>query len=591
MELRTWLSAIGTLSAAVNSEQDLKSMLNLVARTAQDLLELSFCAVMLPDPDQEYLMIEGSSGIPDQYIARINTERPIRIEADPVEEAPASRAFRTGRAHMVSDLATAPTTVYGEAALRGGYQSILSVPLVAGSGVIGTLNSYRTDPHVFSTQEIEQLELLAEHATIALTSARVLDDVRDKHRLIVRSEEIHDRLLSVAVRSGGVAGIASALNDLLACDVVIRDVYHATLAQEPAEQSLDVDALDALAVPTGAAGAWGESGLVRTVGTHVVSDVVLDGKSVATVWLLDRAESMDSLAVRAMEHASVVLSLELLRQRTAAEVEQSLRGELLGDLLAGADPASPAVRDRAGLMNHNLARTHQLLIAAAVGSERAGGGGSVLIEDVDVAQRAAIEAVRTTSHLRPRPLIAAVRGFVVALWPDGGEPEVGEQALRRAFASTSPASASAAACAPIEVNGIPAAFRIARGALRFAVANGERRSLVGLDQLGVAGLMLQFADTDELRRYAERTLGVVRQYDADHGAELVKTLRVYLYCDLDRRITSERLVLHPNTVSQRLRRIEVLSGLDLRSPRSVLEARTALMLTDIADAVGDPDSA
>jgi DNA-binding PucR family transcriptional regulator len=45
-------------------------------------------------------------------------------------------------------------------------------------------------------------------------------------------------------------------------------------------------------------------------------------------------------------------------------------------------------------------------------------------------------------------------------------------------------------------------------------------------------------------------------------------------------------VLHPNTVSQRLRRIETLTGLDLRSPRSVIDARTALMLIDIVDAVG-----
>lgn len=583
-ELRSWLSAIGALSEAVNAELDLQSMLNLVARTAQDLLELSFCAVMLPDPEQEYLMIEGSSGIPDEYIARINTDRPIRIAAAGIEEAPASRAFRTGFAHTVSNLADHPKTVFGEAALRGGYQSILSVPLVARSGVIGTLNSYRTDPHEFTAQEVEQLELLAEHATIALTSARVLDEVREKHRLIARSEEIHDRLLTVAVRSGGVSGIASALNDFLGCDVVIRDVYGETLASEPAEFVAE----GRLADPLPQAGRQlSEAGLVQEAGDHVAADVVLDGKKVATVWLIDRAEKLDSLGVRAVEHASVVLSLELLRQRTAAEVEQSLRGELLADLLGGADPASPAIKDRASLMNHNLAQSQRILVAAALSGRDTDVGRRVILDDVDVAQRAAIEAVRTTSHLRPKPLIASARGYLVALWPEGIDAATGEQVLRRALASANRDARSAVAIAAIDENGIPAAYRVARGALRFAAANGERSTLVDLDQLGVAGLMLQFADPVELRRYADRTLGVVQKYDADHGAELLKTLRAYLQCGLDRRLTGEKLVLHPNTVSQRLRRIETLSGLDLRSPRSVLEARSALLLIDVVEAASD----
>jgi DNA-binding PucR family transcriptional regulator len=109
-----------------------------------------------------------------------------------------------------------------------------------------------------------------------------------------------------------------------------------------------------------------------------------------------------------------------------------------------------------------------------------------------------------------------------------------------------------------------------------------------LQDLGVAGLLLQFADPAAMRRYAEGTLGALRRYDADHGAELVRTLRVHLDAGLDRRATGEHLVLHPNTVSQRLRRIEVLTGLNLRTSQAVLEARTALMLLDVADAVDVP---
>lgn len=585
-QLRSWLTAIGTIATEVNADRDLKSLLDLVASTARDLLHLNSCSVLLPDQTGEFLAAAGASGLTREYIARLDRDRPLRLDWGPLERAPASiRAFRTGEPCMVRDNATAPSETWADVAREYEWRSVLAVPLRTGSGVIGTLNSLRSTPHTFSTQEIEQLELLAEHAAIAITSARMLGDIRAKHHMIARSTEIRDRLLRVAVRSGGVSGIARALNDLLDCEVVIRDDYSATLAAEP--HTAVADQLTADPAP-GPAISLGESGLVRGIGAHIAVEVVLDGRIVATVWLLDQAGLLDPLGIQAAEQASVVLSLELLRRRAAAEVEQKLRGELLADLLAGADPESPALRDRAGPMNHNLAHPHRILVAAAQGhGDDVRHRRHAVRDDVEVAQRAATEAVRLASHLRPRPLIAAVGGSVVALWPEADDAPSGERLLRRAYAAPQIAATAVVAVVAIDGSGIPAAYRRARGALAFAATDGDPRTVVTLDDLGTAGLLLQFADPDELRRYAERTLGALRRYDNEHDAELLKTLRAYLNCDLDRCATAELLVLHPNTVSLRLRRIAALTGLNPRSPRSAIEARTALMLTDIADAASD----
>ena len=584
--MHRWLSAIGSLTAAVNSGQGLGALLDLVAGTAQELLDLDFCGVMVPAADGESLEIAGSSGLPEEYIARVNTSRRIRLEADLDKGAPASRAFLTGRPWAVSDVEAAPQSTWTDVARDQGYRSILAVPLITAAGVVGTLNSYRSTVHDFPPQEVEQLGLLAQHAAIALTSARIVDNLREQNRLIVRSEEIHDRLLDVAVRSGGVSGIAAALHALLGGSIVIRDANGETLASSE-------DASVPARFPVGPAPrpprARGQRGLVREEGPHVVASVLLDGSTVGTVWLLDRAGKLDALGLRAAEHASVVLSLELLRRRTAAEVEQTLRGELLADLLSGTDPASPPIRERASLMGHDLSVCHRMLVAEAHagpdGHAAARTGAPAARSKERAAAGAAAEAVRLTSHLRPRPLVASVREVVVALWPDGtGEP-AGEEVLRRAIMSTRAGPTATVAVARLADGGIPAAFRAARGALAFAADSGRADGVLLLDNLGAAGLLLQFAEPAELRRYAERTLGAVARYDASHGAELLGTLRAYLDCDLDRGATAELLMLHPNTVSQRLRRIETLSGLNLRSPRSAMDARTALMLIDVADAV------
>lgn len=576
-ELRSWLKAIGEVTAAVNAARDLKTLLDLIADTAHELLDLSYCAVMLPDDANEYLSVAGASGLPDQYIARVNRERPVRLEPGPLTGAPASRAFRSGKPCAVSDIAEESSSDWTTLTLEQGYRSLLCVPLLTNTGSVGTLNSYRVTPHDFQPAEIEQLELLAEHATIALTSARVLEDLRRKHQLIVRSEEIHDRFLGIALRSGGVSGIASALHDLLGCDVLIRDIQGSILAAEPGRSADRVG--DEFLVNSAERHARRE--LVREVNDHVAADVVLSGSTVATVWLLGQAGKLDPLGIRATEHACVVLSLELLRQRTAAEVEQALRGELLADLLAGADDKSPAIQARAKLMGHNLSVPHLMMVAA---SKRTATPARIPRES-EVSPRAITEVARLTSHLVPRPLVASVRGVVVALWPDAHGEEAGERALRRGIAAAQEGSLATIVVSRIDNTGIPAAYRSARGALAFAARDGETSTYVKLDDLGAAGLLLQFAEPEELRRYADRTIGELRRYDTDHNAELIKTLRAYLDCDLDRRATAEVLVLHPNTVSQRLRRIEVLSDLSLRSPRAIIEVRTALMLTDVADAV------
>jgi len=576
-DLRSWLSAISGLTAAVNVGHDLPELLELVAETARDLLGLDFCGIMLPSDDGISLRIEAASGLPSEYIATINETRPVALEPDAFRGAPASRAFRSGKPSSVSDIELEPVSSWSHVAREQGYRSILAVPLVTTAGVIGTLNSYRSTVHQFTTEEVEQLALLAEHAAIAITSAQVLDDLRKQHELIVRSEQVHDRFVRIAAESGGVAGIATALCELVGCEVTVHDADGELLATEPARRPVPE------APVVGPESELGERRFVRDDGPDAVADVVLDGTVVATVRLGGQAGRLDPLGVRAVEHACVVLALEVLRQRTAAAVEARLRGDLLTDLIGGADPSAESVRERARLMGHHLAAEHHVVVAEAHG-RGVSPAGEPMRDAVELARRAAADALRRTSHLGPRPLIGALRGVVVALWPSEITIPSGEDVLRRAIAATHAGATSTVAVVPTDGAGLPAAYRTARGALAFATVEPGSNRVVTLDDLGAAGPLLQFAEPAALRRYADRTLGPVIRYDADHGTDLLRTLRAYLDADLDRATTAELLVVHPNTVSQRLRRVESLTGLNLRSPRSVVEARTALLLSDVARA-------
>src|SRR4051812_25990390 len=88
-ELLTWLSALRTLSSAATSAADLQHVLDLVAETARTLLGFDFCGVLTLDPARASLVIAGWSGLSADYVNRVNTERPVRLDSG----APSSQAF------------------------------------------------------------------------------------------------------------------------------------------------------------------------------------------------------------------------------------------------------------------------------------------------------------------------------------------------------------------------------------------------------------------------------------------------------------------------------------------------------------------
>ncbi len=167
-------------------------------------------------------------------------------------------------------------------------------------------------------------------------------------------------------------------------------------------------------------------------------------------------------------------------------------------------------------------------------------------------------------------------GVLVALWPDATGTDVPPGVMvHRAMARAAPDVTATIAVSPAQATEYGDAYRIAKGALEIAVRAGRTDSVVGLEDLGVVGLLLQLDDPAKLLAYATRTLGPLLEYDAAHRTDLVSTLHTHFVCKQDRNVTAQRLMIHPNTVAQRLRRIERLCGVDLGDPAATVQFSSA----------------
>jgi sugar diacid utilization regulator len=537
--LERWLDALAGIGEAVGGTEPVAALLDRVARTACTLLGYDFCAVFLPDDERAALTIVGSHGLSGDYIAQVNADRPILLDVGGEQEAPTSVAFRTGEVVMLEDIELVPEFSWGGVAHEQGYRALISVPLRRSGAIIGALNGYRTGAHRFDVAEVSLVTTLATQVAIALGTAQLRAQEQATIRELRRAEEVHGLLMATALRGEGVAGVADALAELLGRAVLIDEVPGGDLG------------------PT-----------VTPVDDHWESGVILDGTVVARIQVAGES-ALTALDVRAVEHAAVVTALELLRARTAAEVEQRLRGSLLADLLT-ADVTDASLLDRARRLGWVLSGSQTLITVRWPEPERA--------------ERVLAITDRFAADIAPRPLAALFRGDLVLVCSSESHSDASDLAAR--LVGTLPTSgavefAVAAVSATGTVTDLPDAYRTLCGAMNLA-SDARSSTVIDMADLTIDHLLLQLDDPGRLREFARTVLGRALDYDRDRQTELIHTARVHLEHSLDRRSTANALHLHPNTVAQRIRRLEELTGLQLSRPRDLLQLTSALTVAQVA---------
>ncbi|MFG1952662.1 GAF domain-containing protein [Micromonospora sp. NPDC048830] len=571
VQLRPWLEAIAAISTALNRPVSLPHVLDLVSETASRLLGYDFCAVLLVNEERNALTITGAYGLSPSYVQQVNADHPVVLDPDDELQAPSSKAFLTGTSVQVADTVADATFVpWGGVARQQGYRSMISVPVVSSGVPVGTLNGYTRLPHDFGPDEQDLLSLLADQAGVAIETARLRDReaatiaellaantaLAEQHELLRRGEAVHEQFTQVALRGGGVAGVAAALAKLLGTSVVVTE--------EPSGTTLAEVSRDGHPLVTEEAEAYS-------------TPVVLGHDTVARIWVPRTVLPLLAIDVRAIEHAATVCALEVLRARTALEVEWRLSGEIVTDLLTGNPAGLVTAAERAGRLGLDLTNPHAVIVVHG-DTERA-----AFARVLSVARSLAATA-------QPRALVSAIANDVVLLWPAKDEADASERAgqLQRQLRRVGVGPELGVAVSPLctALADYPSAYRRARGAATIARLRGQTGTAASVTSLGVHGLLLQLEDVSELRRFAAETLAPIRAHDAARGTALEQTLRAYVAHDLNTAATAAALFVHPNTVGLRIRKIEQLLGVSTAHVRSIAELQLALSADDVADALG-----
>ena len=161
--------------------------------------------------------------------------------------------------------------------------------------------------------------------------------------------------------------------------------------------------------------------------------------------------------------------------------------------------------------------------------------------------------------------------------------------LRRVLAKTDQAMGGHAIVTMVagpaarEVAGYATAYRVARGALALYLTSGDPAGgFVDAGALGLSALLLEIGTPDALRRFSAGLLEPLEAHEQRHGGDLIATLGAWLAAGCSTAAAAQGLVVHRNTVTYRLGRVEQLTGRRLADSSTRLELQMALMIRDIA---------
>ncbi|MGY2044458.1 PucR family transcriptional regulator [Pseudomonas pergaminensis] len=118
----------------------------------------------------------------------------------------------------------------------------------------------------------------------------------------------------------------------------------------------------------------------------------------------------------------------------------------------------------------------------------------------------------------------------------------------------------------------------ARQALAAARRFSERAGLCVYDELGMLKLLSGVRDRALLDHFLNERLGPLLRHDAHHGPSLMPTLEAWFHENGNLVAAAQRLVVHRNTLTHRIQRIEALCGLTLDNAYDRLDIGIALMI-------------
>ncbi|KJL30662.1 helix-turn-helix domain-containing protein [Microbacterium oxydans] len=566
------LSALFSSARELAELRDSDAVLARLVQRAHTMMGVDLAYLSEFDPDTRELRVRETSG---SVSASFQT---LRV---PPGRGLASVVVESRMPHWVSDYSAYATERHDsgidDAVSSEGLVSLLGVPMVTSDDVIGVLFVANREARDFTPDQVALLTAVADHASIILQTTHTLHELRESEdesrrnlenltaHLVERdrANTVHQELVQAVLAGGGFGPVAETLASALGRAVAIIDSQEQMIAaaglplapgmlalQEPVRAAIDESRRSGYCVT------------VPGTGVRAVSALSAGNRHFGALLLGDGDFELGAVDLRTVERAAQVGALLELQQEAASGADLRIRSELVADLLDDVPERRSDVERRARRLGVDLQALDSLILLSVPGDQQT-------------------TALRELSRqLDDRSLVGEYRGFVVAAHSaDRGAVDVERLRKRVAAATQHPVSA----VYPRPASGaLPEAFQTAMRTARLITALELTDVTAQVDDFLPYSAILD-TDVRALSAFLRDTIGAVRQYDQERGADLLGTLRAFVRHNSSPTRTARALNFHTNTILQRLDRLDHVLGASWRDDERMFRIGIAVRLDELRD--------
>ncbi len=179
------------VSHSITSQDYLDEILNLIVLVTAEMLDSKICSIMLLDGKKnDELVMKATQSLSEEYKKKPN----LRVDSSILGEVVKSK-----KAVIIDDVRKEARYSYRDLAVKEKLTSMLAVPMVVKSAAIGVICVYTKEPHSFSDEEVNVLQLIANQAAVAVENTHLMQDTL-KLKEALETRKIVERAKGILMR-------------------------------------------------------------------------------------------------------------------------------------------------------------------------------------------------------------------------------------------------------------------------------------------------------------------------------------------------------------------------------------------------------
>jgi GAF domain-containing protein len=542
----TIAATLTDIARDISTLRDPELLLSSIVRRARLLLGTDIAYLSLNDSERAETFIRTTDGVRTESYAAIRMPLGtgvLGLAAGGVIAETPDYLPDEGKTHLPD---------IDHVVVEEGVRAILGAPLRIAGKVVGALMTANRTPGAFTSTQREHLERIASLAAAAVELVGAKENER-MAQLVARqaTDELNEALAAERVRSELEVRLAGELAEHRGLDELLAVAGTLTGTQLRVVDSTGSE----LARSSHSDDDEAAAGIVGHDGEHeerapLIGDA---GPGFIIVTRATPPEIPDVVAATVARYASIAL----LYDRTIDDVRHFHENELVSALVSPLDPERPTLSST--------------MVQRALGADRETSF-AVLVPSApdDSSRRRLLGRVRQLTR-SGHTIVAGYLGRVVIV---ARSPEEVLRSRLTPLVQDLPCFGGIASSP--ELAKAPGAYAEAAAIASAMRAMGVPGAIAGAAEAGVAGLLLRDGDPATARRFLTAHLGPL--LDEPRGQVLLGTALAYLDAHGSINETAELLRIHPNTVRQRIERIDTELNPTWRRGPHRLDTHVALRL-------------